>query len=151
MFPPDGPVPGDPGVDPGQVNGSPEALNRQPVEPVPQGPAPPTLDDVVREGAIAAVAQARKAAMADDNDAAKAHASAYQSLLEGMAAVAPPMKPIDPQLHASTRGVDPQAALKMRHEAAMQDAKQAHEADMADRQAQQQGGEPSDNGGQSGG
>lgn len=60
-------------------------------------------------------------------DEVKAYGAAAESFARAMAALNPPMKPIDPNLHASQRGVDPQAVFDTAAAADTQAAQQQHD------------------------
>lgn len=70
----------------------------------------------------------------------KDYGAGAESFAKAMAALNPPMKPIDPNLHASQRGVDPQAVFDAQVAAGAQAADQAHAVGMkaVDLAAQQQ-------------
>lgn len=126
---------------PQDANVSPLGAAGGPAEgPAPVGGEPPDP----REPVLAACADAIKAIAArvtvsSSPDEAKGYGQGAQAFAQAMALLNPPMKPIDPNLHADHRGVDPQSvfdaeqkaeetAAAQAHEAEQQTAEQAHEA-----------------------
>jgi hypothetical protein len=105
------------------------------VPPPPPDPREPALNacmDAILWCASLVTAESRP-------DEVKSYGAAAEGFARAMSLINPPMKPIDPNLHADHRGVDPQAvfdtaaaadkqAADQQHELEKQAADQAHQA-----------------------